>query len=158
MHACICSCDWQCANDKHVHARVTGNVQMTNMQVVLSIHAEYPPAFHFGFMGADRTQHHRRNNALLTIAVCVGLVPIFPLAIVALWNVLKPRRALSHPIALRDVSSLPSSSSMLPNPPTKDRTGKGEAVADKGEESVHSPSVHSPSAIMGVENGRATIR
>jgi hypothetical protein len=141
-----------------MHARVTGNVRMTNMQVVLSIHAEYPPALHLGFMGGDRIQHHRRNNALLTIAVCVGLVPIFPVAIVALWNVFKPRRALSHPIAHRDVPSLPSSSSMLPAPPTKDGTAKGVAVADKGEESVHSLSEHPPSAIMGVENGRATIR
>jgi hypothetical protein len=75
-------------------------------------------------------------------------VPIFPLAIIAVWNIFKPRRvgAVSSGRA-----ELPPSSTMLPLPPSKETTSFNGS-------NKYSDSLQAPSAIIETVNGTVFIR
>jgi hypothetical protein len=130
--------------------------------VVLAIFNDRPPAIQLDIMGESRKNDHKRNQALLAIAVCIGLVPIFPLAFIALWNAFKPRRVSSHLINCMEALGPPqsslapassSSSMMLPLPPAVEACAEMGGVTEKGVEHLQPLG-----AIVEVESGTATIR
>lgn len=63
------------------------------LQILVDFYGNEPPALQLGLANETTEQEHYRNQALLTIVAAFVICPLFPLLVITLWNVFKPRRA-----------------------------------------------------------------
>jgi hypothetical protein len=62
------------------------------VQFLVEIYQHRPPVHQLELASDATTQTHARNAALLTLVPTLIVCPLFPLAIIALWNVFMTRR------------------------------------------------------------------
>jgi hypothetical protein len=74
------------------------------VQFLVEIYEDRPPVHQLELANDVTMQTRARNAALLTLVPTLIVCPLFPLAIIALWNVFMPRRVRRRPDALDSTS------------------------------------------------------
>jgi hypothetical protein len=113
------------------------------LQILLEFYSTYPAAMQLELASTTTEQVRYRNQALLTLVPALLICPVFPLMVIALWNIFKPRRAR------RD----------LPHDELDKhkRTSSGGVSKGKGE-GEHSDMTCSPQLMITVHDGVASVR
>ena len=62
------------------------------MQILIQFYTSRPPQMQLGLVNEHNEQKRYRNAAILTLVPALVICPLFPLAVIWLWNVIKPRR------------------------------------------------------------------
>lgn len=114
------------------------------MQILVEFYANRPPAIQLEIASKETEQERYRNTALLTLVPAVLVCPLFPLTVIALWNVFMPRRLRTktrHMLSESLDGALRTSDNRIKH------TGGGGA-AERSDQVV----------IIDVENGSASVR
>jgi hypothetical protein len=70
------------------------------MQFIAEMWLYHDPRMQLELMPEVKYMKRLENHATITMLITLVVVPLFPLAVIVVWNMLKPRRALTG--ALKD--------------------------------------------------------
>ena len=95
-HSCVKAClystpavNMQCT---HVVRVRPAQCQRGRLQILIAFYEKRPAEIQLGLASEHTEQRHRRNAAILALVPALVICPLFPLAVIWLWNAIMPRR------------------------------------------------------------------